>query len=719
MRGKMDLKALISKMTPEQKLAHLTQVNVNCVFNESVPNVVTGPATELGLSADDVASIGTVLNFSGAAEMKKAQKTHLDADPNKIPMLFMMDVIHGYRTIYPIPLGMGATWDPELLEKCCAMAAKEAAVGGVHVTFAPMVDLVRDARWGRCMESTGEDTYLNSVMARAQVRGFQNGNEDERYNLAACVKHFAAYGAAEAGRDYNTTDMSEHMLREYYLPAYRAAIDEGAEMVMTAFNLLNGVPAAGNKWLINDILRREWGFDKTVITDYHSFYEMIDHGYCADRSQCAKVACETETDIEMMSTCFLKEGAKYLSEEELNKKVLRVLALKEKLGLLDDPYLMASEDAEAELFLCKEHRELCRVAAEKSAVLLKNDGVLPLSEKVKKIAVIGPFAKDGMIGFWSCHGNADEAVSVYDGIAAHIGKDNVSYAQGADMAIRAKPDFDMIDEAVRIAKNADCAVLCLGESALMSGEGNSRVDLSLSDAQKTLVRAISAVNKNTVVILFNGRPLALGDIIDDAPAFMTLWQPGTEGGSAAANLLFGKVNFEGRLTMSFPYHVGQCPIYYNHMITGRPKPRDDKHYVYCSNYLDYPNSPLFPFGYGLSYTSFSISEPSLSAYEMASGEAISATVNVKNTGDVAGVANVQLYIRDIAASLARPIKELKGYQKVDLLPGEEKTVTFKITEDMLSFHTADGRFASEPGDFHVFVSENAEAGKPITFKLVK
>lgn len=715
----MDLKALVSKMTTEQKLAQLTQVNVNCVLNESGYAEVTGPATELGLSADDVASIGTVLNFSGAEEMKKAQKAHLDADPNKIPMLFMMDVIHGYRTIYPIPLGMGATWDPELLEKCCAMAAKEAATGGVHVTFGPMVDLVRDARWGRCMESTGEDVYLNSIMARAQVRGFQNGNEDKRYNLAACVKHFAAYGAAEAGRDYNTTDMSEHTLREYYLPAYRAAVDEGVEMVMTAFNLLNGVPAAGNKWLINDILRREWGFDKTVITDYHSFYEMKNHGYCADRAECAKAACETETDIEMMSTCFLKEGAKYMSEEELDKKVLRVLELKEKLGLLDDPYLMASEAAEAEMFLCEEHRELCRVAAEKSAVLLKNDGVLPLSEDVKKIAVIGPFAKDGMIGFWSCHGKADEAVSVYDGIAAKIGADNVSYAKGADMAVRAKPDFDMINEAVDVAKNSDCAVLCLGESALMSGEGNSRADVSLSDAQKTLVRAVSAVNKNTVVILFNGRPLALGDIIDDAPAFMTLWQPGTEGGSAAANLLFGEVNFEGRLTMSFPHHVGQCPIYYNRMMTGRPKPRDDKHYAYCSNYLDYPNSPLFPFGYGLSYTSFSISEPSLSAEKMTSGDTITATVSVKNTGSRAGVANVQLYIRDIAASLARPIRELKGYQKVELLPGEEKTVTFKITEDMLAFHTADGTFASEVGEFHVFVSENAEAGKPVAFNLVK
>jgi beta-glucosidase len=483
--------------------------------------------------------------------------------------------------------------------------------------------------------------------------------------------------------------------------------------------LVNGIPAAGNKWIINDILRKEWGFDKTVITDYHSFVEMKNHGYCGDIEQCTKVACETETDIEMMSTCFLKHGANYMTEEELDKKVLRILELKEKMGLLEDPYLMASEEAEKEMFLCDEHRELCRIAAEKSAVLLKNDGVLPLSENVEKVAVIGPFAKDGMIGFWSCHGKADEATSVYDGIAATVGADKVSYAQGADKAVRAKPDFAMIDEAVEAAKAADCAVICLGESALMSGEGNSRVDVALSDAQKTLVRAVSAVNKNTVVVLFNGRPLALGDIIDDAPAFMTIWQPGTEGGSAVANLLFGKVNFEGRLTMSFPYHVGQCPIYYNRMMTGRPKPWDDKHYAYCSNYIDYPNAPLFPFGYGLSYTSFEISEPVLSASTMASGETLTATVNVKNTGSVAGVANVQMYIRDLAASLARPIREMKDYKRVELLPGEEKTISFEINEPMLAFHTADGSFDSEAGEFHVFVSENAEAGKPVSFRLIK
>ena len=714
----MDLKALLSKMTFEQKLAQITQLNAKCVLANSKAEI-TGPAARLGLDAEAVASVGSILNFRGAEEMIAAQRQHMELDPNKIPLIFMLDVIHGFRTIYPIPLGMGATWNPQLMEKCCAMAAKEAALWGTQVTFGPMVDLVRDARWGRCMESTGEDPYLNSVMARAQVRGFQSGNKDSRYNVASCVKHFAAYGAAEAGRDYNTTDMSEHTLREYYLPAYRAAIDAGAQMVMTSFNLLNGIPAAANKWLINDILRKEWGFDKLVITDYHAFDEMRNHGYCADFEDCAEVALETETDIEMMSSCFIKHGRKYLTEEELDKKVLRLLELKEKMGLFDNPYLVASEEAGDEIFLCDEHRELCRIAAEKSAVLLKNDGVLPLSEKAGRVAVIGPFAKCGMLGFWACRGKTDEAVSVYDGISALIGEDKLSYAEGADNAVRAKPDFAMIDQAVAAARDADAAVLCLGEGALMSGEGNSRVDISLSDAQKALIRAVSAVNKNTVVVLFNGRPLALGDIIDDAPAFMTVWQPGTEGGRAVANLLFGRVNFEGRLTMSFPYHVGQCPIYYNNMNTGRPKPSEDKHYPYSSNYIDYPNVPLFPFGYGLSYTSFDISEPVLSANQMTPDETLIATVKVKNAGMTTGVANVQLYIRDVAASIARPIKELKGYKRVELLAGEEKTVSFEITEDMLAFHTADGSFAAEAGDFYVFVAENAHKRNYSQFRLIK
>ncbi len=718
----MRAKELLSKMTVEQKLAQMTQVIADYIGAANA--ATTGPRQKLGIEADQLASVGTTLNFSGASEMKKVQAAHLEADPLKIPLLFMMDVIHGYRTIYPIPLAMGATFDTELMERCCAMAAKESAAAGVQVTFAPMVDLVRDARWGRVMESTGEDPYLNCLMARAQVRGFREGNADKKDNVAACVKHFAAYGAAEAGRDYNTVDMSEHTLREYYLPAYRAAIDEGVDMVMTSFNLINGIPAAGNSAVVRDILRGEWGFDKLIISDYGAFTQMQTHGYCADSRECGEAAIKTTTDIEMMSATYLKHGMEYLAEgkitmEGIDASVLRILELKEKLGILDDPYLYASEEAEAKLFLCKEHRELCRKAAESSAVLLKNDGVLPLSENIGTLAVIGPLAKRGMIGFWSCMGVESEAVSAYDGMKNLLGEDKLVYSEGASSKILAKPDAAMIAEAVEAARGADAVLLCLGEEREMSGEGNSKVDISLPEAQKALIRAVSAVNKNTVVLLYTGRPLALYDIVDDAPAIFTIWQPGTEGGNAIANLVFGKVNFEGRLPMSFPYHSGQCPIYYNRMMTGRPKPHEGQHFAYVSNYLDYPNGPLFTFGYGLSYTTFEMSEPTLSATTLKSGETVTATVTVKNTGERAGKVMPQLYIRDVSASVTRPIQELRGFKKLELLPGEEATVSFSITEDMLKFHTASGEYAAEPGVFHVWVADRAECGKPLSFVFEK
>ena len=718
----MNVDELLSKMSVEEKLAEMSQFNMACVFSTGAE--ITGPAANLGLTKTEVNSTGSVLNFSNAEEMIATQSLHLKDNPNNIPLLFMQDVIHGFRTIYPIPLAMGATFDTELMEKCCAMAAKEAAVGGVNVTFGPMVDLVRDARWGRCMESTGEDPYLNCLMAKAQVKGFREGNSDKKYNIAACVKHYAAYGAAEAGRDYNTTDMCDHTLREYYLPSYKAAIDAGVDMLMTSFNLLNGVPAAANKYLINDILRDEWNFDKTVITDYHSFLEMINHGYCADFDECARAAFKCETDIEMMSTCYVKSGKKLLDSgeitmERIDRSVRRILELKQSLGMFDNPYAAASTEEGDSLYLSSENRELCRIAAEKSAVLLKNDSVLPLSESIEKIAVIGPFAKSGMIGFWSCHGRDHEAVSVYRGIADMIGEDKLIYAEGCSSAVRAKPDRALIEEAKRIAASTDAAILCMGEYREMSGEGNSMVDISLSEAQKALIREVASVNKNTVVLLFNGRPLALGDIIDDAPSFFTLWQPGTEGGSAAANLIFGRSDFEGRLTMSFPYHSGQCPIYYNRMMTGRPKPAEGKHFAYVSNYLDYPNHPLFAFGYGLSYTKFDISSPTLSASSMTPAGKITASVKVKNVGKRGGVSNIQLYIRDVAASVARPIKELRGYKKVSLSAGEEKEVCFDICDDMLKFNTASGVYESEAGKFEVFISDNAEKGTPVSFILEK
>ncbi len=717
----MDLQALLKKMTLEQKLAQMSQFNAVFLFRDA-GGEITGPAKALALTEDELNATGSVLNFIGAKRMKEIQDRHMQDDPNKIPLLFMQDVIHGYRTIYPVPLGMGATWEPALMEECCRMAAKEASVAGVQVTFAPMVDLVRDCRWGRVMESTGEDPYLNCLFAKAQVRGFQ-GDMTGKYDIASCVKHFAAYGAAEAGRDYNTVDMSERSLYQDYLPAYKAAVDEGVEMLMTSFNLINGVPSSGNKWLVDTVLRKEWGFDKVVISDYDAFREMKKHGYCENDYECAYRAIDAGTDIEMMSNCYVKNMSKLIDEgkvsmAQIDKAVMRILELKDKMGLFENPYGAASEEEEVKFNLCPEHRALCKKAVLKSAVLLKNDGVLPFSDNVSKVAVVGPFADKGMIGAWSCGGKEEEAVSVAEGVKNLLGAIKVKVAKGCEGTAKELPDAKEIAKAVRLAKNSDCVILCLGEKREYSGEGNSRADVTLSVAQKELVRKVVEANSNAVAVLFNGRPLALSDIIDNLPAVMTVWQPGTEGGSAVADLVFGKANFEGRLPMSFPREVGQAPIYYNRMRTGRP-PRNpnDNSRGYESRYLDCLNTPLFPFGYGLSYTTFDITPPMLDKNEMVRGGEIKVSVKVKNTGSVAGSTVVQMYICDRFASLVRPMQELKAFEKVWLVPGEEKEVTFTITEDTLKFYSANNKFEAESGEFNLWVSDSAEKGDFITFKL--
>ncbi len=717
----MDIRTLLAQMTLAEKLAQMSQYLTSYVAWDAQSDV-TGPHAELNLTPENLASLGSCLGSRiSAAEVMRLQDKHMAEDPHHIPLIFMRDVIHGYRTVYPIPLGMGATWDETLVADCCRMAAKEASVSGVQVTFSPMVDLTRDCRWGRNMEGTGEDPWLNSRMAAAMVNGYQ-GDMTGKYHLASCVKHFAAYGAAEAGRDYNTTDMSVHTLREYYLPAYRAAVDAGARMVMTAFNTLGGMPCTANQWLYRDVLRGEWGFGGMVISDWGAFREMCVHGFAENHKEVAEYAIHAGTDMEMMTACYIhylpaliEEGK--VSMEEVDAAVLRILKIKEEMGLFENPYASISPEDEARFCLCDEHRDLARRAAESASVLLKNDGVLPFSEAVRKVAVIGPYADCAMLGSWACNGTAEEAVSIVEGIRRALPQATVTVAAGCSPELNAGFDALMTRDAVEIAKVADAVVLCLGERANMSGEGNSRADVGLPDAQKHLIRAISAVNPNTAVILFNGRPLALGDIIDDMPAVLTMWQPGTEGGNAAANLLFGRVNFSGHLTMSFPYHVGQAPIYYNHMNTGRPKPSELSAMGFVSRYIDCPNRPLFPFGYGLSYTTFDFGKPSLSADTMYPGETLTASVTVKNTGDRAGSAVVQLYIRDCVASLVRPVRELRGYEKVWLAPGETRTVSFEINESMLAFHTADGSFKSEPGKFEVWLSADAESGEVCSFCL--
>ena len=717
----MKLKELIKQMTLEQKLAQLSQFTADCL-SVSASGAISGPAGELNLTKEQVSATGSTLNYIGADMMKSIQDEHMQNDPNKIPLILMQDVIHGYKTIYPIPLAIGASFDDELAEKCCRMAAKESALGGVHVVFSPMVDLVRDPRWGRCMETTGEDTYLNCQMAKAMVKGYQ-GKMNGKYDVAACVKHFAAYGGAEAGRDYNTVDMSMRNLQDYYLPAYKAAVDAGVEMVMTSFNLLNGVPSSGNKWLMNDTLRKEWKFKGIVISDYNAIREMNMHGYCADEKECAEKSIKATTDIEMMSATYLQHIPTLIEEgkvslKEIDKAVLRVLKLKQKMGLFSNPYLVADAEKENEVCLCKEHREIARIAAEKSSVLLKNEGVLPFNDQVNKVAVIGPFADKGMIGFWACLGKAEDAVSVAQGIKNLLPNADVQCEEGCSAKIN-ETDISGVEKAVELAKNSDVVVLCVGETAEMSGEGNSRAEIRLSAAQQTLIREVVKANAKTAVVLFNGRPLVLQGIIDDMPALVDAWQPGTEGGSAIANLLFGKVNFSAKLPMTFPKTEGQIPIYYNCYRTGRPKGDDNSDAGFCSRYQDVGNLPLFPFGYGLSYSSFEISKPILNSSMMTKKEKIIAQVAVKNTSNVDGEIVLQMYIGDDYASLVRPIKELKGYKKVMIKAGEEQVVKFKITEEMLRFYSANGKFESEDGTFTLWISDCSNSGTPVKFEYAR
>ncbi len=719
----MNVKEIIAKMSLEEKLAQMSQFNANCL-DTSASGEVTGPASELNLIASEVRATGSVLNFTGAEEMIRIQKKFLEN--YDIPLLFMQDVIHGYRTIYPIPLGMAASFDTDIVKRCSVMAAKEASASGVHVTFTPMVDVVRDARWGRCMESAGEDTYLGCVMAKAQVEGFQ-GDFKKPYNIPACVKHFAAYGAAVAGRDYNAVEIGEQPLFEYYLPTYKAAVDAGVEMVMTSFNTTNGVPSSANKWLVDDVLRKEWGFDKIIISDYNAIGEMQMHGYSSGDKQSAMDALNATTDIEMMSSTFLKNIPTLIDEgkisiEQVDKAVERILNLKKKIGLFKDPYRGADAKKAERLYLSNPHKALAKEAAEKAAVLLKNDGVLPLNKNGNpSLLIAGPYADKGMIGFWACCGKEDEAKGVYTVFKKGLGAKNVAYAKGADGALNAEPDNALILEAKRKARGKDAVILCLGEDSGMSGEGNSRANIELSDAQMELIKAVKSVNKKVIVVIYSGRPLALSKVTKYADAIIEMWQPGTMGAEALYSLIFGEKNFEGRLPQSFPRHVGQCPIYYNRMNTGRPKWDDgDFSKMYISQYLDVENTPLYPFGYGLSYTDFTVSEITLDKNTLSEneGDYITATVTVKNAGDREGVANIQLYIRDLAASVVRPIKELKAFKKLPLCAKEEAKVEFKIEKDMLAFYNKELKRVSEKGDFVLFIGQDSDTTNAAPFSLV-
>ncbi|MFF2446378.1 glycoside hydrolase family 3 N-terminal domain-containing protein [Neobacillus sp. NPDC058068] len=717
-----NLLSLLKEMTLDEKIGQLMQLAGPFFKGSKDKGQITGPMAEMGITDEIVQNSGSVLGISGAKEAIEVQEVHLKANRLGIPLLIMADIIHGFKTIFPVPLAISCSWDLELAEQSVEIAAKEAAVSGVHVTFAPMVDLVRDPRWGRVMESAGEDPYLNSEFARAFVRGFQGKDlTNDKTRVAACVKHFAAYGAPEGGRDYNTVNMSERQMRESYLPAYKAALDEGCEMVMTAFNTVDGIPATGNKKLMRNLLRDEWSFDGVLISDWGAVKEMIPHGIAEDESEAAFKAIQAGVDIEMMTTCYVNHlkqlvAAKEVDETLIDEAVLRILKLKDKLGLFEEPHRGTDVNKEEEIIMSEEHRQLARTLAAKSAVLLKNDGVLPL-QKDQKIALIGPFAKNGdILGPWSWMGSKETAIQVYEGLTMKTHPANLTVAEGCGIDTGTK---EQLEEAVKVAQHADIIVLALGEHSDMSGEAGCRAHIRLPESQLQLVAALTQLQKPIVSVLFNGRPLDLHGVIDQTDAVLEAWFPGTEGGAAIADLLYGDVNPSGKLTMSFPFSVGQVPVYYNCFNTGRPKDAPDAQERYVSQYLDIPNEPLLPFGFGLSYTSFSYSDVELSESYLTEEQPLTVTVQVTNTGSIAGEEIVQLYIQDVAAEVVRPLKELKGFQRVSLTPGESKKVTFTISEEQLRYHHADLQFHSDRGNFIAYVGSASNNVKAHAFKLVK
>ena len=701
-----NLKELVAQMTLEEKIGQLTQYNANLFVKSDAD--ITGPMADMGLTRDDLKNVGSVLNFKSAKEVYEIQKKHLEEDPHKIPMTFMMDVIHGYRTIFPIPLALGCSFDTEMVEDLSRMAAKEAAAGGIQVTFTPMVDYVRDARWGRVMETCGEDVLLNSRMGEAQVKAFQNGDISKPDSLATCVKHFAAYGGAEAGRDYNTVEISEHALREYYLPAYKACIDAGVDMLMPSFNTLNGVPSVANEWLMQKVLREEWGFDGLVISDYAAVEELLSHGVAGDLKEAAKLAFENGCHIEMCSGGYIRHLKELVeegifAETQIDDAVLKVLELKEKLGLFEDPYHGMVPEEEEVVCLTSENRSLVRKAAAECAVLLKNEDILPLSKEVKKIALIGPLAEEHeIIGFWACRGRNEESITVADGIRNLLPNAEITVVKGCGNQWNDK-DTSGFGEAVEAAKDAEAVILCLGEPQKYAGEGNCRTDIGLPGMQTQLALQVASVNPNTVAVTFSGRPLAIPELAESVPAILHMWMPGTEGGNAVADLLFGEANPCGKLSMSFPKATGQCPIYYNHTNTGRPKPvhKENWHVPYSSNYIDCGNLPLYSFGHGLSYSEFVYEELTLSKSEFEAGEAVTVNIKVRNNSNRKGKETVMLYMRDVVGSNARPVQQMIAFEKIELEAGETRVVEFIIEEPMLRFWNNRNEFVSEPGLFQI------------------
>ncbi|WP_375581388.1 beta-glucosidase BglX [Marivirga tractuosa] len=722
--------SLLALMTLEEKIGQLNQYSLGSEF--------TGSSNKNG--QDSVryqqlisGQVGSVLNLLGAEDTRKMQELVVEKSRLGIPLLFAYDVIHGYQTMFPVPLAESSSWNLELMQKTAQAAGAEAAASGLHWTFAPMIDVTVDARWGRVMEGAGEDPYLQAEIAKARINGFQGEDLAHNKSIAATAKHFAGYGYAESGKDYNSVNINQYILHNHILPPFKAAVEANAASFMNAFNDINAVPATANEYLLQDILRDKWNYDGVVVSDWNSIGELVNHGVSPDLKDAAKKAIMAGSEIDMEATAYVQFLAELINEGEIEEAkidiaVRNVLQLKFDLGLFDDPYKYSDLDREKEIVGNQIHHDLAEKIAKESIVLLKNDkNLLPL-KNIKNIAVIGPLAKDKdtPLGNWRAQAIENSAVSLYEGLENVLPKStNLKYAQGVELSVGPnnffqeqeinKEDRSGFEKAKNLAKNSDLVIMALGETAYMSGEGRSRADIGLPGLQKELLKEIHAINPNIILVLMNGRPLELSWEDENIPAIVEAWHLGQRAGTAIAETLIGKNNSSGKLTMSFPRHVGQLPIYYNHKVTGRPSTAPGQ--VFYSHHTDVDNSPLYPFGYGLSYSSFEYGEIELSDNSMTESGSIEASVSVKNTSDMDGQEVVQLYIQDLVAEETPMVKSLKAFKKIMIKSGQSVEVKFTIEKDMLSYYKSNGEISLEKGGFKVFIGKNSAVNNHKEFVL--
>lgn len=673
--------------------------------------------------------VGSILNHRDLEGKIRLQQVAVEESRLGIPLLFARDVIHGYRTVFPVPIAQASSWDMNAIRAADSITALEATADGQHWTFAPMVDVSRDPRWGRVMEGPGEDPYLAGQIAVAMVKGLQQDDLSKNSTILACAKHFAAYGAAEAGRDYNTADISEIALREIYLPPFKAAVDAGVGTIMHSFNTLGRIPVTADHHLVRGILKDEWGFDGFTVSDYNSVGELIPHGVAKDKAEAAKLAIQAGCDMDMMALAYMEELEELVNTGEVEEAMIddavkRILKMKFKLGLMDDPFLYFDKDRRDQLLLKKEHQDFAREFATKTAVLLKNENnLLPLNENdYQKIAVIGPLSNSRKYrdyqGNWNAAGQAEDVVTLYQALQQRFGNEKqILQHDGCEAFGKCPPT--MINVAVKIAKQADVIICAIGENGYQTGEGASRADITLPGNQEELLQALKATGKPVIMVMFNGRPMIINWAAENIPAILEVWQPGIMGGPAIADLLFGDANPSGKLPISFPRAVGQIPVYYAHLNTGRPKlgPEDERWGV--SQYSDVPNEPLFPFGFGLSYTAFDYSNLMLDKQEMSFQDTLQVSVTVTNTGEREGEETVQLYIRDLVAQVSRPVKQLKRFKKINLAPGESKNITFQLTVEDLKYWNGNIEYVADPGDFKVFVGPSSAEVEELDFKLIE